>query len=151
MATIKSIEHRDPRLLFRTASQLVLLCSVELVASVLLIVVIALPSSVYTSAVALFGISFIFTSLVLYLLQIALLIQFRIAVWQLKEVALPRVNTIASGANSVRKKANSYTDSMSKGMSFNSTDGSEMTTSTTSAPAVAEVTYPELDQGFVTL
>ena len=152
MATIKSIEHRDPRLLFRTASQLVLLCSVELVASVLLIVVIALPSTVYTSAVALFGISFIFTSLVLYLLQIALLIQFRIAVWQLKEVALPRVNTIASGTNSVRKKANSYTDSMSKGMSCNSTDGSEMSQmATKSAPAAAEVTQPTLDQGFVTL
>ncbi len=124
MATIKSIESSDPKLLFRTASQLVLLCFGELVGSVLLVVVLALPSSVYVDGMTLFGIQFIFTALVLYMLQVLLLLQFRIAVWQLKEMALPRPNSIAtSSASSARKTANSYTDSMSKGLSANSADG----------------------------
>jgi hypothetical protein len=152
MATIKSIEHNDPRLLFRMASQLVLLCAVEMIASVLLIVVIALPGSVYTNGMTLFGVSFIFTALVLYLLQIALLIQFRIAVWQLKEVALPRPNTVASSStNSARKKANSYTDSMSKGMSANSTDGTEMAPSTNSSTPAESKKQTEVEHGIINL
>ncbi len=125
MLTIKSIESSDPRLLFRTASQLVLLCTVELIASVLLVVVIALPASIYTDGMTLFGVSFIFTALVLYLLQVALLIQFRIAVWQLKEVALPRPASITSGESSARRKANSYSDSMSKEPYTTSADNAE--------------------------
>lgn len=38
-------------------------------------------------------------SVVLWILLVTLLVGFRIAVWQLKEVALPRVKTVASGVS----------------------------------------------------
>jgi hypothetical protein len=94
----------------------------------------------FTSGITLFGASFLFTSLVLYLLLVALLVQFRIAVWRLKEVAPQRVSAVASAShNSARKNANSYTDSMSKGMSANSADGTEMTSTSATKSATQGV------------
>jgi hypothetical protein len=125
MVTIKSVD-ADRALLYRSASQLVLLCSGELVASVLLVVVIALPSSAYTSGLTLFGISFIFTSLVLYTLQILLLLQFRIAFWQRKEVNLSRPSVVVGDA--ARRRTSSFSDSLSRGVSTYSV---ELTSSST--------------------
>jgi hypothetical protein len=50
IATIKSIDDADPKLLFRTAVQLALLSAFECIGCVLLIIVISLPASIYTSA-----------------------------------------------------------------------------------------------------
>ncbi len=102
IATIKNIDNADPKLLFRTALQLSVTCAFQLIGCCLLIVVVSLPPSIYTTGImyenvflvfassftvfpsSYYGVSTIFPILVEYVLQVLLLLQFRIAVWQLK-------------------------------------------------------------------
>ena len=146
IATIKNIDNADPKLLYRTAVQVAILCFGELVASVLLIVISGLPPSTYTNGMIYYGIGFIFPVLVLWALQLLLLLQFRIAVWQLKEVAMPRINTIASATSSARKTANSYTDSMSKGMSATSVENNNDAASSSVAGGTGKQTQESTDR-----
>lgn len=51
VATIKNIDNADPKLLFRTALQLSVICFFQLLGCVLLIIIITLPPSIYTSGI----------------------------------------------------------------------------------------------------
>ena len=113
--TIANIDSADPKLLLRTALQLVFLSFFEMIAAVTYIVLVALPSSIYTSGWMVWGLTTIFPNSLLWALMILLLLQFRITVWQLKEVAIGRNATMASASSaSARRTAVSYTDEMSK-------------------------------------
>lgn len=124
--TIRDIESSDPKLLKRTSVQLVLLSSLELIVAVLLIVLISLPASIYTDFGIYFGLTQVLINVVLFSLLVALLVGFRIAVWQLKEVALPRPNTVGSATSQVtgaKRYGDSKAEEMSKGTSAHSLTG----------------------------
>jgi hypothetical protein len=109
IVTIKTISASDPKLFFRTAVQLVILSSVvsgkvlfsvvffffllkerkELCAALALIIGSTIVVSTSTFPVA-YGLSTIFPQVVQFLLMGALILQSRIYVWQLKEVAAKR-------------------------------------------------------------
>lgn len=130
IVTIRDIESSDPKLLKRTSIQLVTLASFEMLAAILLIVVLSLPTSVYTTFAIYFGITQAFTYCLFYLVNLSLLLGFRIAAWQLKEVALPRPNTVASNSGSSvagsKRFGDSKAESASKGVSGQSlTDDQE--------------------------
>jgi hypothetical protein len=113
--TIANIESADPKLLLRTALQLVFLSFFEMVAAITYIVLVALPSTIYNSGWMVWGLTTIFPNSLLWALMILLLLQFRITVWQLKEVAIGRNVTLVSASSaSARRTAVSYTDDMSK-------------------------------------
>jgi len=111
LVTISNIDHADPKLLRNTAVQLVVVCAFELLAGVLLIIIGAVPSSAYTSVYQIWAITSPFAIVVQCFFLIMLLVQFRIAIWQLKEVALTRHNTNTGfNSSSARHTANSYND-----------------------------------------
>lgn len=123
LATIHSIESSDPKVLVRTAVQLIVLSTLQLVCAILLVVISSLPAYIFSSFDIFYGLTTIFTAILFYLLQLSLLFGFRIAVWQLKEVdlgpssfpssvpflshdlfeqvALPRANTVASTSSNL--------------------------------------------------
>ncbi len=148
LATIASIETSDPRLLRRTAVQIILLCFVELVAAVLLIVISTIRLQGASFSVV-YGISTIFPQLVQWMLVLALLAQFRIAVWQLKEIAARKPNTMSGGSQRTGVSRRSA-DSAETGASENREMSADVRGST-AASASKPQTQPEVEQGLITL
>lgn len=111
LLTISEIDTADPKLLRNTAVQLVIVCFFELIAAIILVVIIALPADTYSSGIEIFGVTTILPILVQCIFLTLLLVQFRIAQWQLKEVALTRHNTMTGNqSSSARNTAHSYND-----------------------------------------
>lgn len=108
LATIQNIDTADPKLLRKTASQLIVIGAMEAVCGGMLIALSAADFS-GTTVITIFGLTSIFPFLVQAIFLCLLLIQFRIAIWQLKEVALTRHNT-ATFESSARATAQSYND-----------------------------------------
>jgi hypothetical protein len=108
LATIQNIDTADPKLLRKTATQLIVVGFMELIAGIMLIVLSALSFN-NTTIITIFGLTSIFPFLVQAIFLVLLLVQFRIAIWQLKEVALTRHNT-ATFESSARATAQSYND-----------------------------------------
>ena len=124
LVTIKQIETADPKLLRNTATQLVVVSSAITIATLVLIFIS------YTSASAawgasqpfsvIFGVNIVMPVLVQTVFMILLLIPFRIAQWQLKEVALTRGNTVTGtgfDSASARDTAQSYNEEGVEAMS----------------------------------
>jgi hypothetical protein len=95
LVTIKNIPTSDPKLLFRTTVQLLVLSFVELLSVLALGAVSAVStfSAVLTSFSLLYGIGVVLAQLSQWIVMAALILQSRMYFWQLKEGATARVNT----------------------------------------------------------
>lgn len=104
LLTIRVIEGYDPALLRRTTIQLILCSFGELIGITCLLIIGGLPDSAYGNFNNAYGVAVIFSVLAQLLLMLMLLIQFRIAVWQLKEMAMDKPNTIDSKTGAAGKQ-----------------------------------------------
>lgn len=123
LLTIKNIETADPLLLRNTAAQLVSVCTLEsILAGVILFVAYVGVDEVFAQTLTveeIYGIGVILFTVLNALFQVLLLVQFRIAQWQLKEVALTRQNTATGFNSSARNQAASYNDEAVSASSIN--------------------------------
>ena len=118
IATIKNIVASDPKLLFRTAVQLVILSVMELAAALALIVGSTIGVAVNTFSVA-YGLSTVFPQVVQFFLMTVLIIQSRIYSWQLKELAAKRPQTrVDSSSRAGRKSSAGSKSSAEQGASI---------------------------------
>jgi hypothetical protein len=108
LVTINNIDTADPKLLRKTAAQLCVVGAAELVCAILMIIIVSLDFGA-EEVTTIWGVTICFNFLVRFIFLILLLVQFRIAQWQLKEVAQTRHNT-ATGMSSARETAQSYND-----------------------------------------
>lgn len=96
LVTIKTIPASDPKLLFRTALQLLLLSFVELLCVFALGGVSAVATtsaSAISTFSLLYGVGVVLANLSQWIVMICLILQARMYFWQLKEVAAAKVNT----------------------------------------------------------
>lgn len=85
----------DPKLLFRTASQLILLSFIELLAVFAFGIVGAIGSTVQNNFPVIYGITVVFDQLNQWVIMAALIAQAKMSTWQLKELATARPVTRA--------------------------------------------------------
>lgn len=97
LITINNIQTADPKLLYRTAVQLLVLSVVELLCMFCLGAVGAVTVSVATAAFStVYGVTVVLAQLAQWVIMVALILQARLYTWQLKEMARPRVATLDS-------------------------------------------------------
>ena len=144
LLTISDMEASDPKLLTKTARQLLIVGFFELIAAVSMMTVTLLPSEAYGTDVSLIlGVAVFIPGLAFFFLQILLLWQFRIAVWQLRQLN-PGGKPNSKTANSKTGDSHVYRSKhMMSGESAEETDGN-----ISNSNKAKEVQDFELDSAF---